>query len=203
MRTDLRNSLKEGMDNLLTWRNRYSKMDYPEKVVLNIFYRKYTIEFMFSDIIGCFEKNFFGKPKVKWSNFVDGYQKLTNIYSSTALSKTQPVLHNLLTNTQRNVGNISYEVFIPMINEAKKGNNAKLEEIEYAYLYYLLTDECVLLWGACGGTGLTKIDAIGKMSGLVIETEEIKAYGQIEQVLGRLCTAPYLNDTYKPLPSNV
>lgn len=203
MRTDLRYSLNEGMNNLLTWRNRYTITEYPEKVVLNIFYRKYTMEFMFPEIIGCFENDFFGKPKVIWNDFNEGFQKLKTTYGSTAISKTQPVLLNLLTNIQRNVGNTNYGIFTSLISEAKIGNKTKLEEIEYSYLFYLLTDECVLLWGALGGTGLKKIEAIGKISGLIIKTEEIKTYGQIEQVLGQVCAAAYLKEHYKPLPPNV
>lgn len=203
MRTDLRHSFNEGMNNLSTWRNRYSKSEYPEKVVLNIFYRKYTMEFMFPDIIGCYETDFLGKPKVKWNDFNEGFQKLKTTYGSTAVSKTQPVLLNLLTNIQRNVGNTNYGIFTPLIAAAKSGNNAKLEEIEYAYLYYLLTDECILLWGAFGGTGLTKIDAIGKMSGVILEVEDIKTYAPIEQILGQFCSSAYLKDNYKALPPNV
>jgi hypothetical protein len=203
MRIDFRHSLNEGMNNLMTWRNRYSKTEYAEKVVLNIFYRKYSIEFMFPEIIGCFETNFLGEQKVKWHDFNEGFQKLKTIYESTAILKTQPVLLNLLTNTQRIIGNTNYEIFIPLISEAKSGNKSKLEEIEYAYLYYLITDECVLLWGAFGGTGLTKIDTVLKMSGAIINTEEIKTYGQIEQVLGRLCAAAYLKENYKALLPNV
>lgn len=203
MRTDLRHSLNEGMNNLMTWRNRYSITEYPEKVTLNIFYRKYTMEFMFPDIIDCFENNMFGKPKVKWSDFNEGFQKLKTIYGSTATAKTHPVLMSLLQQKQKNVGNTNYGIFEPLISGAKSGIDSKLEEIEYAYLYYLLTDECVLLWGAFGGTGISKIDAIGKMSGLIIETEEIKTYGQIEQTLGQLCAAAYLKEHYKALPPNV
>ena len=161
------------------------------------------MEFMFPEIMGCYESNFLGKPKVKWNDFNEGFQKLKASYGSTAVSKTQPVLLNLLADTQRNVGNTNYGIFTPLISEAKDGNNAKLEEIEYAYLYYLLTDECILLWGAFGGTGLSKLDAIGKMSGVIIKTEEIKTYGQVEQVLGQLCAAAYLKEHYKALPPNV
>lgn len=203
MLIDLKHSLYEGMNNLMTWRKRYSKTEYAEKVVLNIFYRKYTIEFMFPEIIGCFETNFLGNQKVKWYDFNEGFQKLKITYGSTALSKTQPVLLNLLTNSQRNVGNTNYGIFTPLISEATRGNKAKLEEIEYAYLYYLLTDECVLLWGAFGGTGITKIDAIGKMTGVIIKTEEINTYGQIERALGQLCAATYLKENYKALPPNI
>jgi hypothetical protein len=199
MRTDLRHSLNEGMNNLQTWRSRYSKIEYPEKIVLNIFYRKYTIEFMFKEIIGCFED----EPKIKWSNFNDGFQKIKNIYGSIAVSKTQPVLLDLLTNKQKNVGNTNYGIFSPLIIEAKSGNKSKLEEIEYAYLYYLLADECVMVWAAYGGMGLSKIEAIGKMSGAIIKTDEIKTYSQIEQIVGQLCAASYLKDNYKALPPNI
>jgi hypothetical protein len=203
MRTDLRNSLKEGITNLMTWRNRYSKSEYAEKVVLNIFYRKYTMEFMFADINACFENNILGKPKFKWDHFNDGFEKLKATYGSIAISKTQPVLLNLLTNTHKIVGNTNYGFFSSLISEAKNGDKVKLEEIEYAYLYYLLTDECVLLWGALGGTGLSKIDTIGKLSGMIIETQEVTTYGQIENILGQLCAAPYLKENYKRLPPNV
>ena len=161
------------------------------------------MEFMFPEIVGCYESNLLGKPKVKWNDFNEGITKLKNIYGSTAGSKTQPMLLSLLENKERNVGNTNYGIFTPLITAAKNGDKAKLEEIEYAYLYYLLTDECILLWGAFGGTGLSKIDAIGKMSGLIIKTEDIKTYAQIEQVLGQLCASAYLKEHYKALPPNV
>jgi len=143
-----------------------------------------------------------GKPKIKWNDFNEGYQKLKTVYGTTATTKTQPVLLNLITKTNRIIGNTNYGKFLQLISEAKRGDSSKLEEIEYSYLYYLLTDESVLLWGAFGGTGLQKSDAIAKMSGIIIEAEVIKTYSQIEQILGQFCAAAYLKDNYKPLPSN-
>ena len=203
MNVDLKHALKEGTDNLTTWRNRYSMQEYPEKIVLNIFYRKYTMEFIFPEILECFGTNNSDQPSAKWSDFNQGFQKLKVTYGSTAVQKTQSVLLDLLKDKERNVGNTNYGIFDPMITESKKGNHAKLEEIEYAYLYYLLADESILLWGAFGGTGLSKIDAIGKLSSLILEVEEIKTYAQIEQILGQFCAAAYLNDNYKALPPNV
>ena len=46
MRIDLRNQFTEGMNNLQAWRNRYSEIEYAEKVLLNVFYRKHTMNFM-------------------------------------------------------------------------------------------------------------------------------------------------------------
>lgn len=203
MKIDLKHSLKQGMDNLITWRNRYSKTEYAEKIVLNIFYRKHTINFMFNDIINCFIPRPFDKSKLRWNDVTEGYKTLNIKYSTTAVSKTRPILETLLKNTKENIGNTNYYSFSLLISAVKIGDNDKLEEIEYSYLYYLLTDECILLWGALGGTGLSKKDAVSKMSGLIIEIDEIKTYGQIEQVLGQLCTAKYMNENYKPLPPNV
>lgn len=197
MRVDLRHPLTEGMNNLMTWRNRYSKTEYPEKVVLNIFYRKYTVDFMMPDLIKCFNNN------IKWSDFTTGYRELKTKYGETAVNKTNGILLELLKQTDRQIGNTSYSIFQPLISSAKTGDKAKLEEIEYAYLYYFLTDECILLWAAFGGTGINKIDAIGQLSGLILETEEILNYGQIEEILGRFCAAAYLKDNYKALPPNV
>jgi len=197
MTVDLRHPLTEGMNNLMTWRNRYSKIEYPEKVVLNIFYRKYTTEFMMPELLSCFNNN------VKWPDFNNGYRELKTKYGETAVNKTNGVLLELLKQTERQIGNTSYSIFQPLISAAKAGDKPKLEEIEYAYLYYFLTDESILLWAAFGGTGINKIDAIGKLSGLILETEDILNYGQIEEILGRFCAAAYLNDNYKALPPNV
>jgi len=186
----------------MTWRNRYSQHEYPEKVTLNIFYRKYTMEFMLSDIMGSFEDDSTGGPIQKWNDFTDGLQKLTLTYSNTTTGKTHSQLMQLLIDHKRNVGNTNYGIFVPLITGAQNGDYSKLEEIEYAYLYYFLTDESILVWSAFGGTGLSKLDAIGKLTGLILETEEITQYAQIEQILGQFCSAPYLKENYKPLPPN-
>jgi len=199
MITDLRDPLDDAMQQLLTWRNHYSKTDYPEKVVLNIFFKKYTIEFMFKEILGCFETNLFGKPKVKWTEKEEGFLKLKLIYNSVSTSLIQPVLLNLLKDKKKYVGNTTFEFFQPFIAEAKKGNKDKLEEIEFAYLDNYLKDECILRWGALGGTSLTKIDSIGTFSGLLINIPEIITYARIEQILGQFCSKIFLESNYRQL----
>jgi len=182
------------MENLLKWRNRYSKKEYSEKVVLNIFYRKYTMDFMWNDIISCFGKG------VKWNDFNIGFQQLKMIYSNTSTSKTHNVLMDLLQQKDKVIGNTTYRNFLDLIKLEQQGDNSKLEEIEYSYLYYLLTDESILLWAALGGTGKDKIDAIGVLSGYKIETDDIIHYRQADEVIGKLCSAPYLAQKYKALP---
>lgn len=46
MNIDLTSTFKDARQLLNTWQNRYSSAEYPQKVIMNIFYRKYTIEKM-------------------------------------------------------------------------------------------------------------------------------------------------------------
>ena len=50
MNIDLTNTFKESRELINTWRNRYNSQEYPKKVVMNVFYRKYTIEKMWPTI---------------------------------------------------------------------------------------------------------------------------------------------------------
>lgn len=200
MRLDLRHQLQQGTERLLGWRNKYSKKEYPEKVALNVFYRKYTMDFMWDEIDSCFSTNWLGKQQAKWNDLNVGYQKLVDIYSETATSKTNPILMSLLNDHSKRVANTTYGGFLPLVKGTQEGNDKQREELEYTYLYHLLTDESILIWAAIGGTGKSKIDAIGQLTGLVLETDKINNYALIDQILGQFCSAAYLHKNYRPLP---
>ncbi len=203
MRVDLSSQLNEGVSNLLKWRNRYSKNEYPEKILLNLFYRKYGMVQIWDDIDGAFKKKLFGGNKIFWNNYLEGFSKLKALHQETARAKVMPVLENLLVREPgKAIGGISYGEYNNRIIGAKNGKSSDLEEMEFAYLHYYLTDDCILLWAAFGGTGMSRIDAIAQLSGAIIETPEIKTYAHIESVLGRLCVSPYLHQNYKALPPN-
>jgi hypothetical protein len=200
MRIDLRNQLAEGMNNLQAWRNRYSKAEYGEKVLLNVFYRKYSTHFMWDKIQNSFQKKMFGGNKVLWNDFNEGFREMMNLYGNQS-TKTQPILLQLLSEESANmVGSVSYAGFADKISGAKQGNNADIEEIEFTYLHYLLNDQLILMWSAFGGTGLSKIDALAQMSGVIIAETDMTEYGTVENIIGQLCTGPYLKDNYNPLP---
>lgn len=199
MSVDLKHSLAEGMNYLKTWRNRYSKYEYPEKLVLNIFYRKHTMNFMFPEILNCFENDFLDNPKIKWNDFNFGYIKLKELYGRTAIEKTQPILLNLIADKKRYVGMTNFNDFTNPILEAQNGNQSKLEELEYAYLYYLLTDDAILLWAGIGGTGISKMETFEKMTNVRIKDAKITKYEHIDELLGKYAVAVYLNKNYNPL----
>lgn len=194
MRTDLSNQYNEAVNNLKEWRNRYSKNEYPGKVVENIFYGNLTMEILFGDV-SCYFSGMLTPM-----NFEYSYKMIEESFSKAAIEKSQRLLPVILSERANvPIGNIKYETFIPQIKKGSEGDNKEIEDIEFAYVYYYLSNICVRLWSAFGITGLDKIDAISKLSGVVIETSEIYSYAQIENILGKLIVAPYLNGVYTPL----
>ena len=140
------------MNNLQAWRSRYSKSEYGEKVLLNVFYRKYSTFFMWDKIQNSFNGN------VLWNDFNTGCREMMKLYQNQAM-QTQPILLQLLSEKGNNpVGSVTYAGFADKISGARQGKNADIEEIEFTYLHYLLNDQLILMWSAFGGTGLSKIE---------------------------------------------
>ena len=194
MRIDLRNQLAEGMNNLQAWRSRYNKNEYGEKVLLNVFYRKYSTLFMWDKIQNSFQGN------VLWNDFNEGFREMMNLYQNQSL-KTQPILMQLLAEqSSKKVGSIAYSDYTSKIIGAKQGDNSDIEEIEFTYLHYLLNDQLILIWSAFGGTGVSKIDALAQMSGVIIAETDMTGYGSVETIIGQFCTGPYLHQKYNALP---
>jgi hypothetical protein len=197
---DLSHQLQHGYNTLLTWRKRYGNEEYYEKVVVNIFYRKFTMEAMWKDIESCFNTNFLGRPKKIWNGVEDGFLKLTKIYETTALRINPNLITTINANPSRRIANTSYDRFIPLLRAASDGNAKSKEELEYTFIYHLLTDNCILIWASAGGCGLNKVDAIGQMCGLLIEDPGIHSYATIDDIMGQVCVSRYLKDHYRQLP---
>ena len=190
MRIDIKNQFSNGITNLITWRSRYNKNEYGEKVLLNVFYRKYSTLFMWDKIQNSFNGN------ILWNDFNIGWREMMKSYQNQSI-KTQPILLQLLSEkSDQIIGSVSYSEFTKFVTEAKKD----VEELEFTYLHYLLNDQLILMWSAFGGTGLSKIDALAQMSGVIIAETDMSEYGKVENLIGQLCTGPYMNENYKALP---
>ena len=185
---DLKQPYKEGIENILKWRSRYSIVEYPEKIVLNIFYRKFTMDFLWANSTG-----------LVFKTFEEGVLYFKNLYSAIAVKKVQPILvETLKNNSDKIIGGIRHNDFTKLINEIKQGNIKAKEEIEFNYLYYLLADECVLYWLALNATGVKQIDSISRLSGFILEEIQIDNYSTISTILGQLCAGQYLKNNYAP-----
>lgn len=192
---DLTPAFKEGMNNLQKWRNRYSTEEYPYKVALNLFYRKYTMKLMWDEIMA------FANQSKKQSNFQQALMTLELYYSRTATTRVMPILEERLARyPNENIGGSSYDHYLNLINQVRNGNNKAREEIEFSYLYFLLADKCTLYWAAVCSTGKDKISAIAAVTGFIISDMELNDYGIVSQELGQLYVSKYLQVNYTPLP---
>ena len=134
---DLTPAFNEGMNNLQKWRNRYSAEEYPYKVTLNLFYRKYTMKLMWDEIMA------FANQVKKQSNFQQALMALELCYSRTATTRVMPILEEHLARyPNEDVGGSSYDHYLSLISQVRNGNSKAREEIEFSYLYH----KCNLLW---------------------------------------------------------
>src|SRR5690606_27473317 len=85
MNVDLTSTFKESRELINTWKNRYHPTEYPQKVVMNIFYRKYTIEKMWATMFN-----------QRYSDWQTAYQSLKLKYGQVAQSEIVPVLERKL-----------------------------------------------------------------------------------------------------------
>ena len=197
MRIDLTNPFNEGMNNLRTWRNRYSKSEYPSKVVLNIFYRQYTMNSIWDSQIDAS----FSKLKGTEMDIIRAFQKLENEYSNASQYFTVGNRLTELMNKKESIGGLNYANNIPLITKAQSGDTSAMEELEFTYLYYLLSNKATLMWAAFGRKGFSKIDAIAQVTGAVIEYTQPITYSSILEILGKLGVAQSMNSLYSPLPN--
>ena len=191
---DLTLALTEGINNLCTWRNRYKSDEYPQKVVLNIFYRRYTMNKMWNDLMSIIKQK-------SYNSFQQAAMTLEKLYSETAVTKVQPYLNSWIENNPDEiVGAIHYRDFIGLIQRVQMGSKPAKEELEFSYLHYLISDKATLAWAAFCATGISPLEAITEVSGAIIKPMTLNDYNTLTVGLGQLYTTSFLQDRYNPLP---
>ena len=191
MNIDLTITFKDARQLITTWETRYSLEEYPKKVVMNIFYRKYTIQKMWAQIFNS-----------KFSNWETAYGYLKSKYSEVALS-INPVLESKLQANEK-VTSLRYSDFTSYIQSAASGNKEALKGIEYTYFLHRIFDEIILVWVAMVVSGDTKINAITKITRVVLAEMPIDDYAVIEQVFDQLGAEKYLQSLFlKEMQNNL
>jgi hypothetical protein len=183
MNIDLTSTFKDARQLTNTWKARYSAAEYPQKVIMNIFYRKYTIERMWPTIFN-----------TKYSNWETAYTSLKNKYAEVALT-INPVLESKLKANDK-VTSIKFSDFTSFIQAAASGNKDALKGIEYTYFLHRIFDELILVWVAMVVSGYTKINAIAKITRAVIAEMPINDYAVIEQIFDQLGVEKYLQSLF-------
>lgn len=189
---DLRQSLKEAMRNLVTWRAKYPQQIYPHKIVLNMMYRAYSTRIVYES----FEKN----EMAEFDNFQESMQYVLHFYSEAALREVHPRLESWMTNNpNENVGTLCTARYEKLADLASV-NSEKNEELEFSYTFELLNDMSVLFYIALRLTGVSDVDAIAQMSGIIIEKLDYMDYTITKQIFQQLLVSKFMHFNYKPLP---
>lgn len=184
MNVDLTSTFKESRQMINTWKSRYQPSEYPQKIVMNIFYRKYTIEKMWD--------NMFNQSYSDWQT---AYQNLKQNYGQVAQNDIAPVLEQKLQSNEK-VTTIQYSDFTNYIKSASTGNQEAIKGIEYTYFLHRILDELVLVWASMVISGESKIDAIAKITRAVLADMPINDYITIEQVFDQLGAEKYLQTLF-------
>ena len=180
MNVDLTNTFKDARRLINAWKERYSEEEYPYKVILNIFYRKYTIEKMWAIVL-----------KQSHPSFQKAYEYNLEKYAEVARTEIAPVLEKWI-HDNRQVGMIKYSDFQSYIQSASQGNREALKGIEYTYFLHRILDELIILWISMVNSGESQVNAIAKLTRAVVEINTITNYTQIESIFDQLGAEKYL-----------
>ena len=189
---DLRPPLNEALGNIVNWRNKYARSEYPHKIVLNIMYRAYSTKYVFEA---------FSRDELpEFDDFTEAAREVHRFYGQMAATEVHSnLLRWMATKPNEEVGTVCTERLEKLATRAETDPQA-LEELEFTYIFELLNDMSVLYWIAFRQCGESDVNAIYKMSDVMIRPFNNMDYSMIKQVFQQLLVAPYMNDNYHPLP---
>jgi hypothetical protein len=180
MNVDLSSTFKDGRNRINIWKKRYSSDEYPYKVVLNIFYRKFTIEKMWNRVMS-----------QSFPNWQTAFEANTDQYGRVAQMEIVPVLESWV-QSNRQVGMLKYSDFQSYILEGAQGNSEALNRIEYTYLLHRIIDELIIIWISIVNTGVTHSEAIAKLTNALVNIPTFSSYSEIETTIDKLGAEKYL-----------
>ena len=198
MAYDVADSVNRKIGKLHEWRARYSKHEYPYKVVVNLFYELYTIQFMWKDIQSIFD----GQTSSELGAVIDystAFNQIGALKRKVQVEVVNQRLMSLLESDQIVCDDQKYSQYVDMIEKAQNGNNDSVEEIEYSYVYIASVIELVLPWVACGLLGMNKHKAFTEVAGGDIGGFSIESFGDAYNHFNTLVNFQ-IGPSYKKLP---
>lgn len=187
---DLNSSYKEAVENIQKWFSRYTSEEYPHKIVLNIMYRAYTMETLY--------KEYEDGTLPHFNDLNSSLLESQKMYSLTALTKVRDnLLHWLNSRGGDYVGTVCFNKLERLATKAENDKKA-LEELEFTYLFEYLNDKCSLFWLGLTLAGQSQTQAIGLITGYMIENIPSFNYEISKNVFQQLRVGKYMNDNYIP-----
>jgi len=180
MSENIHSNCREALASLGKWRERYSPSEYPDKVVLNLFYTVMPLAELWSHI-----RRGFSSPvnTPSQESYRENKSRLVAQYRQAQTDVVQPKLKALLANGCA-VGSCRSQHFKGIADRASQGNNSQVEELEFSYVYYDAISNLVLDWGALGMMGLSGEEAYGNVAGMMVGGVNIQDLGSVVDALG-------------------
>lgn len=195
MSINLNYCLTDGIRYLEKWRERYSNDDYASKVILNIFYRQYAMDFIWNSHI----LNSFNNYENSETEVLAAYQKIEIAYSSSAENFVSNNRISSLIDEDMEIGGLYLKGLQPLILKAKKEDNEAIEELEFSYFYWLLANKSIMMWAAFGRIGFCPIESVKKVTGAIIKMNQPFTYKNTLSIFGELTVSNFLKKEYVPL----
>lgn len=183
---------EEAVRRIRTWRTRYTPQEYPHKVVINMMYRAYTMNYIWNEFKA-------GKlPRL--SSFDEVFSWMDHHYSEIAAQYIQPNLLDWLeSKPTEQIGTLVFANYDRLATYAEN-DRGKKEELEFSYIYSLLEDYCVLYFIGFRQMGKSTVDVISLMTNFVIEDLPNMDYCIAKQAFSQLYVSRFMNEHYSPLP---
>lgn len=189
---DISSSFNEATRNIITWRNRYSVTEYPHKVVINMMYRAYGMDYIWNEY-----KN--GRIQ-RFSSFEEAIRGMEMYYANVSSNIVRANLLDWLRESpNKQVGTLIFANYDRMASAAET-NPSKKEELEFSYIFNLLEEKLVLHYIGIRQTGKNMEDTIAMMTNFVIEPIPNMDYAMAKTVFQQLYVGKFMNDNYTPLP---
>ena len=105
---DLRPPLNEAIGNISNWRNRYSRMEYPHKIVLNMMYRAYTTRFVYEA---------FSRDELPdYDDFTEAAREVHRFYGQMAATEVHANLIRWM-QTRPNLEELEFSYIFELLND--------------------------------------------------------------------------------------
>ena len=181
---DLQTAFAEGENNIRVWRNRYTSQEYPHKILINIMYRAYTMNFVWDDFVN--------DRLPKFQNFNDAIISMERYYGQTAKEMVNANLLNWLrTRADEYVGGCNYKIMEEVATDAER-SRSDLSLMEKSYFVHLLKDKMVLYFIAMRLSGKTYSQAIEALTNYQVEMTGSFDYTSAKNAFGELIVDNYL-----------
>lgn len=182
------------VEDIQSWKNRYSSNEYLKKLLINTFYREHNVNFMWVKLYSTFNNATQDIDCFNVQKFLQAKQNISQLFNETKLTITQPALMKLI-NDRKNVGGLNFEV---MDNLVLQATSRTIEELEYTYIFSTITNELLFNWIACGMIGVNKNDSFIAVTGFKAEVSKMIDYESSYKFLG-LFTSQFLKRNYNKI----